>query len=70
MAGIALVFLIASAPSAVLAQGESMISVHGSGSINPSKCYWHVMDKLEASAKTPLRLTYRAIGSSGGQADF
>lgn len=49
---------------------SEVLSVHGSGTTNPSKCYWHVMDKLEARSKIPIHMTYRAIGSSNGQAEF
>lgn len=51
------------------AQG-SVLSIHGSGTTNPSKCYWHIMDKMEARSKLPMHMTYRGIGSSSGQAEF
>mmetsp|Transcript_34660 Transcript_34660/g.83733 ORF Transcript_34660/g.83733 Transcript_34660/m.83733 type:complete len:886 (-) Transcript_34660:215-2872(-) len=46
------------------------IELHGSGTTNPSKLYWQVMDFMTARAKIPLRMTYRAVGSSTGQAEF
>ncbi|CAB9498435.1 binding protein PstS 3 [Seminavis robusta] len=49
---------------------QPVLTIHGSGTTNPSKCYWHIMDKMEARAKAPLHMTYRAIGSSSGQAEF
>ena len=56
---------------ALLVTGESStLTIHGSGTTNPSKCYWHVMDKMEARAKLPMHMTYRGIGSSSGQAEF
>jgi len=53
-----------------LAQGQSVIGLHGSGTTNPSKCIWHIMDQFMNSVKEPVKMTYRAIGSSGGQAEF
>jgi len=50
--------------------GQEIISVHGSGTTNPSKCYWTVMDQMKIQAKEPIRMTYRAVGSSTGQAEF
>jgi ABC-type phosphate transport system substrate-binding protein len=49
---------------------QQVLSIHGSGTTLASKCYWHVMDKMETRAKQPLHMTYRAIGSSSGQAEF
>jgi ABC-type phosphate transport system substrate-binding protein len=49
---------------------QQVISVHGSGTTNPQKCYWDIMDKLTMQSKQPIRLTYRGIGSSGGQFEF
>jgi ABC-type phosphate transport system substrate-binding protein len=59
------------AVSGNLVSGEKpVLSIHGSGTTNPSKCFWHVMDKMEARAKLPMHMTYRGIGSSDGQAEF
>ena len=55
---------------APLATAQSVVSVHGSGTTNPSKCYWHIMDKIMTQAKIPIKMTYRAVGSSTGQAEF
>lgn len=49
---------------------QPVISVHGSGTTNPQKCYWDIMDKLTKQSKQPIRLTYRGIGSSSGQFEF
>ncbi|KAL7554108.1 hypothetical protein ACHAWF_017499 [Thalassiosira exigua] len=46
------------------------LGVHGSGTTNPSKCFWHIMAKLEEQIKLPSRLTYRAVGSGTGQKEF
>ena len=63
--------LLAVLSSLALVSGESStLTLHGSGTTNPSKCYWHIMDKMEARSKMPMHMTYRAIGSSSGQAEF
>jgi len=49
---------------------EQIVSVHGSGTTNPSKCYWSVMERLQAAAKRTVRLTYRSIGTGSGQDEF
>lgn len=46
------------------------IPLHGSGTTNPSRFFWKWMDILSSRSKVPLRLTYRAVGSSTGQSDF
>ena len=46
------------------------IEMHGSGTTNPSKFFWKVMDVLEERARTPVRMTYRAVGSGTGQTEF
>ncbi len=52
------------------ASSQQVISVHGSGTTNPSKCYWQIMDQMQIMAKQPIRMTYRGVGSSTGQAEF
>lgn len=49
---------------------ETVFSVHGSGTTNPSKCYWAVMERMRAQSKLPIHLTYRAVGSTTGQLEF
>mmetsp|Transcript_32133 Transcript_32133/g.75464 ORF Transcript_32133/g.75464 Transcript_32133/m.75464 type:complete len:927 (-) Transcript_32133:123-2903(-) len=44
--------------------------VHGSGTTNPSKFFWQIMQDMQHSSKDPIRLTYRAVGSSTGQREF
>lgn len=51
-------------------QGQEILSIDGSGTTNPSKCYWSIMEKMASQAKLPLQLTYRAVGSTTGQAEF
>jgi hypothetical protein len=38
--------------------------LHGSGTTNPSKFFWKVMDLLEERTRTPVTMTYRAVGTS------
>jgi len=54
----------------VLADEEGPIIISGSGTTNPSKCFWHIMAKLEEQIKIPVRMTYRAVGSGTGQKEF
>lgn len=66
-----MIFLLALVLPAVLAQRENQpIPLHGSGTTNPSKCYWHLMDQLQERSLTATRMTYRAVGSSTGQKEF
>lgn len=60
--------LLLLSPTAILAQ--DIIQVHGSGTTNPSKCYWRIMTQMMQRAKLPLHMTYRAVGSSTGQFEF
>lgn len=52
------------------ANADEVIGLHGSGTTNPSKCYWHLMDLMQTQTKLPVKMTYRGIGSSTGQAEF
>mmetsp|Transcript_27620 Transcript_27620/g.60359 ORF Transcript_27620/g.60359 Transcript_27620/m.60359 type:complete len:515 (-) Transcript_27620:249-1793(-) len=63
--------IIAGAAMLAHAQDEHPIyELHGSGTTNPSKYFWKVMDMMEEQAKVPLFMTYRAVGSSTGQKEF
>jgi len=55
--------------AATAAQDEPLI-ISGSGTTNPSKCFWHIMAKMTEQIKIPTRLTYRAVGSGTGQKEF
>jgi len=46
------------------------ITVDGSGTTNPSKFFWKIMESFQARTRDNIRLTYRAVGSSYGQAEF
>lgn len=57
---------------AVVALGAAGVSaqpyeMHGSGTTNPSKFFWKVMDLLEERARAPVSLTYRAVGKGPGR---
>ena len=52
------------------ASAVDFLSIHGSGTTNPSKCYWAIMNELESQSKLPLRMSYRAVGSTTGQKEF
>lgn len=58
------------ASTASLASAQEVIPLHGSGTTNPSKCYWQIMDQMQNQAKLPIKMTYRGVGSSTGQAEF
>lgn len=49
---------------------EQIFSIHGSGTTNPRKCFWNIMSKIQDQSKAFTRLTYRAVGSGTGQAEF
>lgn len=66
----AVLFLTSSLSLSNPAQGEDIVQVHGSGTTNPSKCIWHIMSLFNQRSKVPIRMTYRAVGSSTGQAEF
>ena len=40
----------------------AQLELHGSGTTNPSKFFWKVMDILEERTSTPVTMTYRAVG--------
>jgi len=46
------------------------IEVDGSGTTNPSKFFWQVMELMMARSNSNFRLTYRAVGSGTGQKEF
>lgn len=51
-------------------QVKAETEVDGSGTTNPSKFFWQIMETMQARAKEEIRLTYRAVGSSNGQREF
>jgi len=62
--------LLSSCLMSVTVGHGDIIEVHGSGTTNPSKCYWHIMDSIMDRVKLPTRMTYRAVGSSTGIKEF
>ena len=52
------------------ATSEEIYSIHGSGTTNPSKCFWNIMSKIQDRSHAFTRLTYRAVGSGTGQTEF
>mmetsp|Transcript_52905 Transcript_52905/g.123832 ORF Transcript_52905/g.123832 Transcript_52905/m.123832 type:complete len:948 (-) Transcript_52905:90-2933(-) len=61
-------FLLAG--SASLATAQEAVLLHGSGTTNPSKFFWQIMDIFKASTRKELQMSYRAVGSSTGQREF
>ena len=68
--GAAATSLFMASSIASTANAQEVISLHGSGTTNPSRCYWQIMDQMQAQAKVPIKMTYRGVGSSTGQAEF
>jgi ABC-type phosphate transport system substrate-binding protein len=62
--------LLAALASTPNTSASEVLQIHGSGTTNPSKCYWNVMDMFEEQTKLPVRMTYRAVGSSTGIQEF
>jgi len=59
------------AASGVSAHGTGgILELHGSGTTNPSKCFWNIMEELTEQAGTAVRMSYRAVGSSTGIEEF
>jgi ABC-type phosphate transport system substrate-binding protein len=55
----------------ILSSGvDATIMVHGSGTSNPSRCIWHVMEKIQTHAKNPVRITYRSTSTGPGVTEF
>lgn len=67
----AALFLLASSPFSVAQiPVTEVVNLHGSGTTNPSKCYWAIMEQITARTKQPTHLSYRAVGSTTGIAEF
>jgi len=49
---------------------DDLFGLHGSGTTNPSKCFWILMNQIEDQSRLPLKLSYRAVGSSTGVKEF
>eukprot|EP00934_Nitzschia_sp_Nitz4_P003982 Nitzschia sp. Nitz4//scaffold216_size36101//28990//30714//NITZ4_007785-RA/size36101-snap-gene-0.19-mRNA-1//-1//CDS//3329542206//3972//frame0 len=46
------------------------VQVHGSGTSNPARCFWHVLEEMQVQSKIPTKLTYRSTASGNGISDF
>ncbi len=55
---------------AVCQSDESIVQFHGSGTSNPDRCYWHVIEALSSQTKLPSWITYRSTSSGPGQEEF
>jgi ABC-type phosphate transport system substrate-binding protein len=53
-----------------IAHGQDVLSIHGSGTTNPSKCYWQLISQFTEQVKVLIHMSYRAVGSSTGQFEF
>lgn len=51
-------------------QDDSIVQFHGSGTSNPDRCYWHVIETMSAQTKVPSWITYRSTSSGPGQTEF
>jgi ABC-type phosphate transport system substrate-binding protein len=67
---IPLLLLVTALPTTKANHTSSILSLHGSGTTNPSKCLWAILDQFMDRIKVPTRLTYRAVGSITGQEEF
>uniref|UniRef100_A0A7S3L500 PBP domain-containing protein n=1 Tax=Amphora coffeiformis TaxID=265554 RepID=A0A7S3L500_9STRA len=58
------------AAATVTTAHQDVLNIHGSGTTNPSKCIWAIMEDFMDQSKHPIRMTYRAVGSGTGIAEF
>ncbi|KNC55071.1 ATP-binding cassette superfamily protein [Thecamonas trahens ATCC 50062] len=49
---------------------ELTLTLHGSGTTNPSRLLWLTDSLVTARSKVPIHATYRAVGSSAGRSEF
>jgi phosphate transport system substrate-binding protein len=49
---------------------DGVLLLHGSGTTNPSKCYWTIMEMFQEQSPIPIHATYRGIGSTNGMKEF
>eukprot|EP01048_Picozoa_sp_COSAG05_P004091 COSAG05_NODE_209_length_14039_cov_138.574892_1_plen_287_part_10 len=54
----------------LLGVANAQITMRASGTTNPKKLHWELMEKMESMAGQSLDLTYRGVGSSTGKVDF
>mmetsp|Transcript_16297 Transcript_16297/g.27811 ORF Transcript_16297/g.27811 Transcript_16297/m.27811 type:complete len:561 (-) Transcript_16297:411-2093(-) len=66
--GVALLGALTTADDAETPSAPLILS--GSGTTNPSKCFWHIMSQMQAQIKGVAKLSYRAVGSGTGIKEF
>jgi ABC-type phosphate transport system substrate-binding protein len=49
---------------------DHTLLLHGSGTTNPSRCYWTILETLTEQTPLAIRATYRGIGSTNGMLEF
>lgn len=65
-----MMLMVAGTPRVANALEELSVTLHGSGTTNPSRYLWRANAMLEARSKLPMHASYRAVGSSAGRAEF
>ena len=53
-----------------LSSAIEISQLRGSGTSNPSKCYWSIMETLTEQSSVPVHMTYRSVGSGQGMTEF
>ena len=63
---IALFVALAATGASALGDTSSakVLELHGSGTTNPQKFFWKVMDILEERTQNAIKMTYRGVGAS------
>ena len=54
----------------VASAGAQQLQMHASGTTNPKRLHWQAMATMEAMMGQPVDLSYRAVGSTTGKAEF
>jgi ABC-type phosphate transport system substrate-binding protein len=62
--------LFSTTTSATYSSTAQHLGIDGSGTTNPSKCFWHIMSKLNEQIKLPTSFSYRGVGSGTGIKEF
>jgi PBP superfamily domain len=57
-------------PSIVESMENTIVQIHGSGTTNPSKCIWNIMNEFMYSSSIPIRMTFRSIGTVNSIDEF
>ncbi|KAL3822465.1 hypothetical protein ACHAXA_006893 [Cyclostephanos tholiformis] len=74
LGGIAVLPIVARAQNSTASTSSNAdyepLGIDGSGTTNPSKCFWHIMSKFNEQIKLPTQFSYRAVGSGTGIKEF